>query len=168
MSSLVSSSDCTLQLVELAETFELRRDVLRPWLTREMVEETYAGQGEHFHCGALQDGRLVSTAGFAAERHPGYESEFGAVQWRLRGMATFPECRGRGLGGAVLEFGLTELSRRLAVQQAVSAVVWCNGRTGAQSFYERHGFRPIGEIFETPGTGPHYVFWRRIDAAAAS
>lgn len=158
-------SDIDLRLVDVDETFDLRREVLRPWLTPETARETYAGKGEHFHCGALRGGRVISTAGFAAEAHPGYETVFGPVQWRLRGMATYPEFRGSGLGGQVLEFGLAEVARRLATKGQVSAVVWCNGRSGAQRFYERHDFRPIGELFETPGTGPHYVFWRRVDAA---
>ncbi|WP_193366751.1 GNAT family N-acetyltransferase [Pelagibius marinus] len=164
-------TDITLQLVDLDETFELRRAVLRPWLTPAEAAATYAGAGEHFHVGALQGGpqgkRLVSTAGFMAEAQPDYAEDFGPEPWRLRGMASDPAVQGRGLGGRVLEFGIAELARRLAARGEDSAVVWCNGRTGAQTFYERHGFRPIGALFETPGTGPHYVFWRRVAARSS-
>ena len=59
---------------------------------------------------------------------------------------------------------LEELARRLTARSEESAVVWCNGRTGAQGFYQRQRFSPIGDLFETPGTGPHYVFWRRVAA----
>ena len=158
-------SDITLRLVSLDETFELRKAVLRPWLTPETARATYAGKGEHFHVGALKGDHLISTAGFAAEAHPDYAETFGPRQWRLRGMASDPSVQGKGLGGQVLEFGLAELARRLAARGEDAAVVWCNGRTAAQSFYERHGFSPIGDLFETPGTGPHFVFWRRIAAA---
>jgi ribosomal protein S18 acetylase RimI-like enzyme len=57
-----------------------------------------------------------------------------------------------------------EVARRVSAAGAGAATVWCSGRTGAQRFYERHGFQPIGELYETPGTGPHYVFWRRVPA----
>lgn len=164
MTAFETLSDITFRLVDLDETFELRKAVLRPWLTPETARATYAGEGEHFHVGALKDGHLVSTAGFAEEAHPDYLDAFGPVQWRLRGMASDPDVQGRGLGGKVLEFGIEELARRLAARGAESAVVWCNGRTGAQVFYERHGFSPIGALFETPGTGPHFVFWRRVAA----
>lgn len=156
-------SDIAIRLVDLDATFELRRDVLRPWLTPETARATYAGKGEHFHVGALLEGRVVSTAGFAMEAHPDYAAAFGPVQWRLRGMATYPAFQGGGLGGRVLVFGIEELARRLRTAGQDAAVVWCNGRTGAQGFYERHGFQPIGALFETPGTGPHYVFWRKVD-----
>ena len=96
--------------------------------------------------------------------HTDYMNEFGPRQWQLRGMASDPSVQGRGIGGRVLTFGLEELARRLAAAGQASAVVWCNGRTGAQAFYQRHGFRPIGNLFETPGTGPHYVFWRKVAA----
>jgi ribosomal protein S18 acetylase RimI-like enzyme len=158
-----------IRLVELDETFPLRKAVLRPWLTIEESRATWADVAEHFQVGAVQDGaegrRVVSTAGFLIEAHPDYGDVFGPLQWRLRGLASEPALQGRGLGGRVLDFGIAELARRLAARGEASAALWCNGRTGAQRFYERHGFQPIGELFETPGTGPHYVFWRRIDAA---
>jgi len=171
MTALTDPAHIALQLVPLEETFALRKAVLRPWLTPEMARATYAGAGEHFHVGALRDGpqgkRLISTAGFMAEAQPDYTGVFDEVQWRLRGMASDPAVQGKGLGGQVLEFGVAELARRLAAAGQGSATLWCNGRTGAQSFYERHGFQPIGEIFETPGTGPHFVFWRRIAAGSS-
>ena len=164
MTAPCALTDITIRLVELDATFALRRDVLRPWLTPESARATYAGKGEHFHVGALLEGRVVSTAGFAAEAHPDYMTEFGSMQWRLRGMATDPALQGNGLGGRVLDFGVEELQRRLRTAGEISAVVWCNGRIGAQGFYQRHGFQPIGALFETPGTGPHYVFWRNVEA----
>ncbi|MGF1631874.1 MAG: GNAT family N-acetyltransferase [Kiloniellaceae bacterium] len=158
-------SDVTVQLVELDDTFALRKAVLRPWLTLEESRASWADTPEHFHVGALQGGRVVSTAGFLIEAHPDYAEAFGALQWRLRGMASEPALQGRSLGGRVLDFGIVEIARRLAAAGQASAALWCSGRTGAQGFYERHGFRAIGALYETPGTGPHYVFWRRIDAA---
>ena len=154
-----------IRLVDLDDTFALRKAVLRPWLTPEEARATWAGTPEHFQVGAIEDGRVVSTAGFLIEAHPDYGDVFGPLQWRLRGMASEPALQGRGVGGRVLDFGIDELARRLAARGEPSAALWCNGRTGAQRFYERHGFQAIGELFETPGTGPHYVFWRRVDAA---
>jgi GNAT superfamily N-acetyltransferase len=157
-----------IRLVSLDDTFALRKAVLRPWITLEDSRKLYSGVGEHFHVGALQDGpqgkRVVSTAAFMIDVHPDYVDAFGPLQWRLRGMASDPALQGRGLGGKVLEFGVAEVARRLTDAGRASAAVWCSGRTGAQRFYERHGFQPIGELYETPGTGPHYVFWRKVAA----
>jgi GNAT superfamily N-acetyltransferase len=160
--------DIAVDLVDLDATFALRKAVLRPWLTPEEAQATWAGTPAQFQVGALRDGpegrQLVSTAGFLIEAHPDYLADFGPAPWRLRGMATLPEARGRGLGGRVLDFGIAEIARRLAAAGAASATLWCSGRTVAQRFYERHGFAAVGEVYETPGTGPHYVFWRRVEA----
>ncbi len=158
-------SDIVIRLVTLDDTFALRKAVLRPWLTPQEARASWADTPEHFHVAALLDGQVVSTAGFGSETQPDYAEVFGPLQWRLRGMASDPSVQGLGLGGRVLEFGIEELARRLAARGEDGAVVWCNGRTGAQRFYERHGFSPIGDLFETPGTGPHYVFWRKVAAA---
>ncbi|NIA71744.1 GNAT family N-acetyltransferase [Pelagibius litoralis] len=161
-----SLPDITIELVDLDATFELRRAVLRPWLTPEESRASWEGFDEHFQIGALLDGRVVGTAGFVTEAQPDYDGKaFTGPQWRLRGMASDPDFQGRSLGGKVLVFGIEELARRIAARGQESAILWCNGRTPAQRFYERHGFQPIGDVFETPGTGPHYVFWRNVVAA---
>jgi len=164
MTALTPSAEIAIRLVELDDTFALRKAVLRPWLTPEEARASWEGFEEHFHVGALQNGCVVSTAGFVVEAHPDYADAFGPVQWHLRGMASDPALQGKGLGGQVLAFGVAELVRRLAAKGQASAALWCSGRTVAQSFYERHGFTPIGDLYETPGTGPHYIFWRRVDA----
>jgi predicted N-acetyltransferase YhbS len=71
-------------------------------------------------------------------------------------MATAVEQRGRGIGGAVLEFGVAEVARR------GGTVVWCNGRVRAGDFYRRHGFVAVGEEFQVEPSGPHYVFVRSL------
>ena len=162
---MTTLTDIDIRLVSVDDTFALRKAVLRPWITLEDSRRLYGGAGEHFHVGALLDGRVVSTAAFVVEAHPDYMAEFGSLQWRLRGMASDPSLQGQGLGGRVLAFGVDEVARRLGASGDSAATLWCSGRRGAQRFYERHGFQPIGELYETPGTGQHYVFWRRVVAA---
>ena len=82
----------------------------------------------------------------------------GLTAWRLRGMATDPSHRSAGVGSAVLSAGLT------AVRDAGGEVVWCNARTAALPFYERHGFRRLGSEFASGGTiqVPHHRAWLLI------
>jgi len=78
--------------------------------------------------------------------------------WRFRGMATQPEQRNRGVGGRLLEAGIT------AVAERGGTVVWCNGRSSAGGFYRRHGFHTVGDEFLSgPGHDiPHFVFVRAL------
>lgn len=167
MNAPADLTEFPIRLVELDDTFALRKAVLRPWLTPEEARATWADAREHFQVGAVRDGKVVSTAGFLIEAHPDYAAEFGPLAWRLRGMASEPALRGLGVGGRVLDFGIAEIARRLGARGAASATLWCSGRTGAQRFYERHGFQAIGDLYETPGTGPHFVFWRRVAAGSS-
>lgn len=81
----------------------------------------------------------------------------GARWWRIRGMATAPRWRGRGLGGSVLEVLLAR------ARAAGGGAVWCNARVTALSLYRRAGFHEAGEIFEVAAIGPHLTMWRLLE-----
>jgi GNAT superfamily N-acetyltransferase len=95
-----------------------------------------------------EDGRVVATATVFEEPMEGDPRE---GDWRLRGMASEPELRGRGFGAAALTAALDYARERGGKR------VWCNARTGAIGFYERHGFTVIGDEYDVPEAGPHYL-----------
>lgn len=129
-----------LRSVPLADTRELRREVLRPYMS---VDELAAHEpNEAVAFGVYEGDELIAVGLVGPEGEPG--------DWRIRGMATRPEARGRGAGTKVLQ---------ALVDHAVAhgaARLWCNARTPALSLYERAGFRATSEEFETPRIGPHY------------
>jgi len=129
----------------------LRWTYLRPGLPKSA--SAYEQAADAFHVGVFDGETLVGCASMLLEDQsagvtPGH--------WRLRGMVTHPEWRGRSVGSQALTFGVAELERRQAT------LVWCDGRTAALAFYRRHGFHPVGAEFETPGTGPHYRLIRPL------
>lgn len=142
-----------LRRITADEAFPLRFGILRRSLPP--VDSRYPQDDDpaSIHLGAMLDGRLVSVGSFLPD-----PQEDGITEgvFRLRGMVTVPDCRGQGLGGRLLDHGVTLVARQSGI------LVWCNGRTGAVPFYRRHGFEPVGEEFETPGTGPHFRFVRSI------
>jgi GNAT superfamily N-acetyltransferase len=78
--------------------------------------------------------------------------------WRIRGMATRPDVRGRGWGRSVLEALLDH------VVAHGGGLVWCNARVPARSLYARAGLEARGDVFDIPGIGPHIHMWRTLDA----
>jgi predicted N-acetyltransferase YhbS len=129
----------------------LRRAVLRPNLPPETAIYPEDGHAEIFHLAARShDGEIIACVTFFPEHVDGDPA------WRLRGMATAPEHRNRGLGGELLEAGVAEAGRRGARR------VWCNGRSGAASFYRRHGFVAGSAEFDLPPIGPHFLFVREL------
>jgi GNAT superfamily N-acetyltransferase len=90
----------------------------------------------------------VGVATVAPEGHP-VDPRPG--DWRLRGMATAPAARGRGVGAALLRACLDHARAR------GGARVWCNARVTAEGFYLGAGFVPEGGRFDIPGLGEHVV-----------
>lgn len=136
-----------IRAVDPAVTRALRRRVLRP---HESLEElaTHEPPGVHAVAAFSQDGDLVACGFVCPDGGPG--------AWRVRGMATDPRHRGRGLGARIL----AELVEHAVAQGATR--VWCNARTPAVGLYARAGFEPESDEFEIPGIGPHFVMARRV------
>jgi ribosomal protein S18 acetylase RimI-like enzyme len=136
--------------VAIADTRALRQSILRPHQTlEELAAQEPPGA---FAVGAFADAKLVAVGFVAAEGDPG--------SWRIRGMATAPEARGRGAGTAVLDALVAYACERGATR------VWCNARTPARSLYERAGFVVASDEFEPPHIGPHFMMERNIAAAS--
>lgn len=76
--------------------------------------------------------------------------------WQLRGMATAEQARGRGVGRLALDAAVDH------VRAAGAALVWCNARDVALSFYERAGFVVDGEGFVNPSGIPHHPMSRTL------
>jgi GNAT superfamily N-acetyltransferase len=115
--------------------------VLRPHLTVEEMAESEPRDA--LAVGAFIDGRLVAVGLVGPEGEPG--------AWRVRGMATAPESRGRGAGTAVLA-ALVDHARVHGGRQ-----VWASVRTPAHGLYERAGFEADSDVYELPHIGPHVL-----------
>jgi len=145
-----------LELVDGAVTSELRRAVLRPtWAPGTAMH----GDGEtgvlHVAARSDVDGAVIGACVLLPRPYPLRPEALAA--WQLRGMATDPDWRNRGVGQAVLDHALAELARRGA------ELVWCQARETAIQFYARHGFAAEGDRFDHAETGiVHQLMWRAV------
>lgn len=144
------------------EVQPLRTAVLRPHFEPgELAEFDRDDDPDTHHYGLVDDSKTpVAVVTYTAEPAP---HDIGEPATRLRGMAVAEERRREGLGRRLLDSSLS----RLAVQQPDLKIVWANVRTSARDFYESHGFRAEGEVFEVPEIGPHIVMWRQMPRAIA-
>lgn len=141
-------------VVPVEDIFDLRWRVLRPGLPRVSAIFLEDGHPLAFHMAAYGDGddEVVACVTLFPERRPG---ETG-VEYRIRGMASAPEVRGRGYGAALLRAALEQARQRGA------ELVWCNGRTSARGFWESQGFTAVGEEFVLEPAGPHFLFVAKL------
>ena len=131
--------------VEAQRTWQVRHRNLRQGQPFESVDYGAVDRSPTtVHLVLTVDGEVVGCATILEqEREGGYG-------YRIRGMAVDEGFRGRGLGRRLIE-ATQELAR------ARDTGLWCNARVGAIPGYLRCGFKQVGEEFELPGIGPHYV-----------
>ncbi|HVY61008.1 MAG TPA: GNAT family N-acetyltransferase, partial [Planctomycetota bacterium] len=70
-----------------------------------------------------------------------------------------PDLRRRGLGRALLEACAAHVAAR------GGTLLWCNARLSAADFYRACGFETVGEVFEVPRFGPHFIMRRPVRPA---
>lgn len=128
------------------EVVDLRHRVLRPGKPRETAVWEGDVDPETHHWVVDWAGEIVGCVTVMPHTEPTHPE----YRWQLRGMATSPEVRGKGLGVALL--------RR--VQQDVAAPMWCNARDTAVGFYAANGWEARGDAFDIPRIGPHRrMYW---------
>jgi predicted GNAT family N-acyltransferase len=144
-----------VSIVDGALTRELRRSVLRPDVAADaQVPGDDLPTAVHF-AALTDDGQALSTCFIYPDPCPWRDPHEPA--WHLRQMATSPQQRTTGLGGAVL----TSVIAYVITEGAT--VLWCNAREGAIEFYRRAGFLGVGEIFtDEVHTIPHLRMWRPV------
>lgn len=149
--------------VTAAAVRPMRSSVLRPGQPPSSL--VYPGDDAPlaFHAGAFVDGEIQGIATVYPEAPP--EAHRGGIpeeayapgaSFRLRGMATSPAARGTGLGRELL------LACFDHIRASGARCLWCNARSGAVGFYERLGLQTVGDEFDIPTIGPHYVMWTAL------
>jgi len=138
------------------EIFPLRHAVLRPG--RPVSYSVYAEDDGAVHIGAWDDDMLVGCATVFPDPWQGsYALVAEPTAWRLRGMAVDPSRQGSGVGREVLAAAVG------AAANAAAPMLWANARTASVGFYERHGWRVVGDEFIAGDTGlPHKAMARDI------
>lgn len=134
------------------QTRPVRQRVLRPHQRAE--ELVYPGDDDHdtFHLGAVdEEGDVLAILSMYRHAQPPADAFADPKRWRIRGMASVPEARGTGLGRDLVEHA------RDRVWSVSRDPIWCNARENAFGFYQKLGFKVVGDLFEIEGIGPHAV-----------
>ena len=132
-----------VQVVSAADTFDLRRRVLRDG-TR-TTDVNFDGDETAIHL-AVSDpasGEIIAISSWF-QRNRQHQPINGL---QLRGMASHPNYRGQGAAQALLRSGI-ELGRSLSVDE-----VWARARDTALNFYLAHGFVTSGPGYIDDNTG---------------
>lgn len=138
---------------EIREIFDLRHAVLRPGF--DAADAAYPEDQEPatLHFGVFEAARCVACVTLLPSEHDGEPA------YQLRGMATAPDRRARGLGAQLLIF-----TEQYIADHTPRRLLWCNARTAAAGFYQRHGWHLTSAPFDIPTVGPHVRMIRQLSS----
>ncbi len=142
-----------IRAIEAAQTRALRSAILRP--NRPPEDSIYPSDDarDALHLGTFDGDKIVGIASIYRESWP-LDANFKA--YRLRGMAVDPAFQRRGIGAALVREALGHIKAQ------GGEVLWCNAREIALDFYRALGFESVGNEFEIPGIGPHFLMRRSV------
>jgi predicted GNAT family N-acyltransferase len=130
----------------------IRGPILRPGYPPERTIFPGDDAPDTRHMGAFERGYLVGIATVLHQQPPELDTTDSTL-WRLRGMATLTEVRGKGYGADLVRACLTYV----ATQRG--SWLWCDARESARGFYEHLGFEVRGDRYVLPESGAHYRMW---------
>ncbi|WP_422083881.1 GNAT family N-acetyltransferase [Ulvibacterium sp.] len=139
--------------IKAEETYRVRHSELRKG--RPLEECKFAGDEREttIHIGGFYQNQLVAVATFLKQDHAdcGFQNAY-----QLRGMAVVKEHHKKGFGKILLTF-----AEALLLQKVIPCI-WMNARIGAVDFYKKLGYGTIGNVFEIPKIGMHYVMFKKL------
>lgn len=143
-----------IRKISAQQTFIVRHPVLRKG---KPVESCYFG-GDDFtstqHFGLYQDNKIQGVISVFENNNLLFEDK---NQMQIRGMAVLENNQGKGFGKLLVK----HVEETLKLQN--TGLIWFNARENAVGFYEKMGYKKIGDSFEIPDVGIHYIMWKKLN-----
>lgn len=141
-----------IRIIDTESTYPLRIEILRKGIA---LDYKFVGDEEKntFHIGAFIEEECVGIASCMKKEHALFKGE---NVYQLRGMAVKKDIQKTGIGKEIV------LKTEEILKERNASMVWCNAREIAVGFYEKLGYKTIGEKFQIPKVGPHYVMFKSL------
>ena len=133
------------------ETYSVRNEVLR----KGKPIETCYFEGDNaettMHFGLEHHTEIIGVVSVYQVNNKLFDAE---IQFQIRGMAVLETHQHKGYGALLIE----RAEKYCFVKNA--SVIWFNAREKAVPFYKKKGYTSIGDSFEIPEVGTHFVMFK--------
>lgn len=144
-------SEIKVKKITYSDTFPVRSAVLRQGKPIETCFFLGDDADDTTHFGLFNDEKLIGVASVFKVSNENFDKK---LQFQLRGMAVLNEYQGLGYGNLMLD----EVCKFVATKNA--DVLWFNARENALKFYGNFGFSVLGDSFEIPEIGTHFLMFK--------
>lgn len=135
------------------DTIIVRHPVLRPGKPIETCHFEGDDLPTTAHYGLYVENLLIAVISAFKVQNKLFSEE---NQYQIRGMAVLEEFQKKGFGEELLKHCENEIS------VAKGELIWFNARETAVGFYKKSGYEILGDQFEIPDVGPHYILFKSI------
>lgn len=140
-----------IKQIHYTETYPIRQIILRP----DRALETCFFQGDEWdttiHFGLFYQNELVGIISLFKNDNTLFQEK---NQYQIRGMAVLENFQKYGFGKMLVEH-----SEKFLKEKNIP-LIWFNAREIAVNFYKKQGYEIIGDAFDIPDVGVHYVMWK--------
>ena len=144
-------SKIEVKKITYQETFPVRSSVLRQGKPIETCFFLGDDAEETTHFGLFKDNSLIGVASVFKVKNESFKKN---IQYQLRGMAVLNEFQGLGFGNVILKKVCQ------FVENENVEVLWFNARENAVPFYQNFGFTVLGNSFDIPDVGLHFLMFK--------
>ncbi|CDF80511.1 acetyltransferase, GNAT family protein [Formosa agariphila KMM 3901] len=146
--------DITVKTITTLDTYTVRQPILRPGRPLKDCEFINDNHADTFHLGLYKKSNLIGVVTFMKTNSDLFLE---VNQYQLRGMAILEEFQGLQYGNLLIKNGETK------IQSIQADLIWLNARETALKFYQRNGYKIIGEPFNIPKVGIHYTMYKQLN-----
>ena len=142
-----------IRKISAQETYIVRHPVLRKGKPIESCHFDGDDLPTTQHIGLYENDSLQGVISLFENNHPLFEEK---QQTQIRGMAVLENNQGKGFGRLLVNH-----SEQILMTQKIH-LIWFNARENAVGFYQKMGYKILGNAFDIPGIGIHYVMGKKL------
>ncbi|HRB70629.1 MAG: GNAT family N-acetyltransferase [Flavobacterium sp.] len=134
-------------------TFQVRQPVLRPGRPLESCIFEGDDLETTTHLGLYNNSTLAGIVSIFASCHKLFPQ---VGQFQLRGMAVLNEFQKKGYGERLVS------EAEICIKEQNGSLIWFNAREAAVDFYKKMGYEIVGDAFDIPTIGIHFVMRKMV------
>ncbi len=139
--------------IHYQETYLIRQQVLRKEKPIETCYFNGDAKNSTAHFGLFQEKQLIGVVSVFNTPSPHFKEQ---SQFQVRGMAVLDGFQRQGFGNQLI------LHAENYCKEQKGTLIWFNAREKAVPFYKKKDYQILGDAFEIPEVGIHFVMYKKV------